>query len=129
MWRVYVDDNATEITFGWDQVRGSIAYRALCFEDESEMNQWNELEIESELTVEGVMDILQQDLVDRNRINARRWDNMDRFELGKFIMSEYVKLPAAELSVFPFNYCAVLDMIPSWIADSGLGQLVERVWC
>ena len=129
VWRVFVDRKATDIAFGWDQVRGSIAYRALCFEDEQEMNEWNEYDIDSELTIDGVMDILKGDLVERNRISASRWESMDRFELGKFVMTEYVKLPAAELSYVPFNYCAVLDVLPQWITNSAIGQLVERIWC
>ena len=131
MWRVYIHGKSTQNTFEWDQVRGSIAYRALCFEDKEEMENWNEydINIDSGFTIDGVMDTLKRDLVERNRIGSVQWDKMDRFELGKLIMAEYIKLPPAELSYIPLNYCTVLDMMPKWLVNSGPVRFVERIWC
>ena len=129
VWRIYIDNQATNHTFKWNQVRGSIAYRALCFKEKQQMIQWNEYDIQSNLTIDIILDKLKNDLVKRNIISQYKFERMDKYELGLFLMKEYIKLPKPELPYIPFNYCIVLDLLPKWFVDSFLGQIIENMWC
>ena len=129
VWRVYVDEQPTEHVYAWSDIRGSIAFRALCFEDAQTAENWNENEIESELSVDGIMESLKHDLIAKKRIDERGWNAMDKYDLGLWIISEYVQLPKSELAWIPFNYCLLLDILPIWLANSFVFQLVETIMC
>eukprot|EP01084_Bolivina_argentea_P264289 447636_1 len=96
VWRVWINEEPTEHIYEWKDVRASIAFRALCFEDKNKMETWNEYDIETNLTVDGILNILKNDLIGRNRISEYKWNNMNKYNLGLFLMKEYVKLPKPE---------------------------------
>ena len=86
--------------------------------------------MDNNLSIQSVLNRLKDDLVKKN---DKKFDTMDKYQLGMFLMNEYVKSPKSELwkeiSYVQFNYCIILDVLPAWITDSFIMQVVENIFC
>ncbi|HZQ29100.1 MAG TPA: hypothetical protein VFA94_15490 [Acidimicrobiales bacterium] len=86
--------NGDEIvaTFDTDQVRYSVSWKAYCFADDDERRAWEAHT--DDLSLETVLDRLIADLVARGRLSSAT-DRPGDAELGKLLIDEYVRFPAA----------------------------------
>ena len=76
-------------TFGWDDLRFSVSWKAYCFRDESEERMW--AEHTTDLTQDEIVARLVADLRERGRIEGEAPAGR---ELAFTIVDEYVRFPA-----------------------------------
>merc|ERR1712228_15773 len=126
VWRLYVDDTATEIVYSWQDIRASIAYRGWCFGDEDVMSNWDPIEWSQDWTLDDIMNRLKNDLVNKkNVIGADKWDAMDAYDKGLLLIKTYIKLPKPALSRIPWNYCLIFTKFPDWT----IVKMIENLVC
>ena len=117
-FRLYVNNNARNETYNWDEIRSSVAYRGWCFKTEEEMNDYDPKSL-GDLTLDDILNTLKQDLISRKRVSKERLNRMTPYEFGQFLMDEYIKLPMPPKAIIPYNYCMAIALIPQWIMDVG----------
>ena len=126
VWRLHVDDKATQTVYSWQDIRASIAYRGWCFSDEEVMNEWDPREWSEDWTLEDILNRLRDDLVNsKNVISADKWNGMDAYDKGMLLISTYIKLPKPALSRIPWNYCLIFTQLPHW----GVLKVFENLIC
>lgn len=76
--------------YRWEDMRFSISWKAYCFRDEEERNAWRTQR--SDLSIDGVLETLCEDLRERGRMDQQRPSNR---ELAELLVDEYVKFPPA----------------------------------
>lgn len=125
-WRLYINDEKTNIIYSWQDIRASIAYRGWCFADKDIMNQWNPEEWSGDITVDDVIDILKRDLIYTKKvISVDKWNRMDQYETALYLLDTYIKLPKPTLSRIPFNYCLIFTKFPNW----SIIKMIENFIC
>lgn len=87
-WSVRDGDTAVA-TFGWDEIRFSVSWKAYCFADETERRAW--AEHSDDLALEDILDRLVADLRARGRLTGERPAATD---LALLIIDEYIRFPA-----------------------------------
>jgi hypothetical protein len=111
VWRVFEvlhgEHVATQYVYSWGDVRASIPFRALCFEDEEEMNSWSEYE--TDLSIDDILETFKADLISKGALNENKWRSMSRYEIGLFLSSHYIKLPSSEKAWIPWNYPLIAE--------------------
>ena len=126
VWRLYINDKPTSTVYSWQDIRASIAYRGWCFSDKEIMESWNAEEWSGDLTLDDIMDILKRDLIyEKKAITVDKWNRMDEYERGLFLLDQYIQLPKPSLSRISFNYCLVFEKFPNW----GIIKLIENIVC
>lgn len=78
------------VDYGWNDLRFSVSWKAYCFADESERRAW--VDHADDLTLEVILDRLEDDLRDRGRLAGARPDPK---EFATVLIGEYVHFPAA----------------------------------
>ena len=74
--------------YDWDQLRFSVSWKAYCFRDAEERDDWQHHR--NDLTLDVILDRLVEDLARRGRRRARR---CARRELGQLLIDEYIRFP------------------------------------
>ena len=112
-WNLVVDGRVTRV-YDSDDLRVSIVYRARCFKDHTEAIGYKEYPDDKKLSVEHVLEVLKNDLVERNLISRDRLKAMSPMKLALFIMDSYITypLPSQDRSIIPYNYCALSKLYP-----------------
>jgi hypothetical protein len=75
----------------WEEMRFSISWKAYCFEDEAASLRWREHR--EDLSLEGVLESLCEDLRARGRLRTERPSNR---ELAELLVDEYIHFPPIE---------------------------------
>ena len=135
VWIVYKQSNvSTNLNFSWNQVRASLASRLWCFKNEKQaslfsnpllqfqqtgnMTNNNDSNKEVVLSMENVLRVLKQDLIENKRYSVKQISEMDHYTLGITLMNEYIRFPkkSDNTSIFliPFNYCILFEKLPDW---------------
>jgi hypothetical protein len=83
------DGDAVVASYGWDELRFSISWKAYCFTDAAERRAWQEHS--DDLELDAILDRLVEDLRSRGRITGERPAPTD---LALMIIDEYIKFPA-----------------------------------
>jgi hypothetical protein len=83
------EDGSVLRTYGWDELRFSVSWKAYCFTDETERDAWRGHTDDLDLTT--ALDALEADLERRGHDRERT----PRHELGSRLIDEYVVFPAA----------------------------------
>jgi hypothetical protein len=81
--------DAVLASYGWNEMRFSISWKAYCFADEAERRAWREHS--DDLALDAILDRLADDLRARGRLTADRPTPTD---LALVIIDEYIKFPA-----------------------------------
>jgi hypothetical protein len=79
--------------FGTDDLRYSVSWKAYCFADDAERRAWSDHS--DDLSLEFILTTLESDLRRRGRLTAGD-DRPADAELGKMLIDEYVRFPAAD---------------------------------
>eukprot|EP01084_Bolivina_argentea_P264293 447640_1 len=129
VFRIYKNDVGMEYNYSWADIRASIAYRALCFENEMDMNSWNEYE--SDLSVDDIMKVFKNDLISKNVINQQKWDEMSKYDVGLLLANYYMQLPSTTLGWIPVNYYALIEYYCTnrVMYDSVFHQMIQKMLC
>ena len=116
-WRLHQDIDGNIANYTSDDLRISLVYRARCFTSEEAKAHFNNLPPSEELSVEDILQILQNDMERRGILAPEKRARISKFNLAMLIMSVYIKYPypAVESAWFPVNYCA-LPLIAPWTA-------------
>ncbi len=89
--RAGADDIAT---YGWDELRFSVSWKAYCFRDAHERDTWREHR--DDLTLDAILDRLVDDLVARDRVSV---DVARDGALGELLIDEYIAFPISSTSL------------------------------
>jgi hypothetical protein len=94
-WSVRDTDTGRVVaTYDTDELRYSVSWKAYCFADDAEREAW--ATHADDLTLETILARLVDDLVDRGRLSgAAERDGLADAELGRLLIDEYVRFPAA----------------------------------
>jgi hypothetical protein len=88
------DGDAVVARYAWDELRFSVSWKAYCFADAAERDAW--ATHADDLTLDTILTRLVDDLVDRGRLSgAAERDGLADAELGRLLIDEYVRFPAA----------------------------------
>ncbi|MCY4498651.1 MAG: hypothetical protein OXC14_15365 [Rhodospirillaceae bacterium] len=90
-WRVGGSDGAVVGTYGWDEMRFSVSWKAYCFRDETERQTWSDRS--NDLTIEFITGRLTEDLMDRGLLGS---PNPDNVTLARAIVDAYYHAPPVE---------------------------------
>ena len=90
-WVLHPDrvDDAVLASFGWDEIRFSISWKAYCFVDEAERDAWRTHA--DDLTLEAILGEL---VVDLRRRGALTGDEPGERELAELLIDTYERYPA-----------------------------------
>jgi hypothetical protein len=88
-WTVRSADDAVVATFGTDDLRYSVSWKAYCFADEAEQEAWSAHT--DDLTLGFILDTLEDDLRARGALDG---DRPADAEFGKLLIDTYVQFPA-----------------------------------
>lgn len=84
-----VRDGGTPIgSYTWDEMRFSISWKGYCFTDEAEREAWRSGS--DDLSLDFVLDALDEDLRKRGRLHGQR---PERKEYAEILVDEYVRFP------------------------------------
>ena len=132
LWKVYKQSNvSTNLNFSWNHVRASIASRLWCFKNEQHALAFDQLRSKSlqkqleikqnkngALTMENVLSVLKQDLIQNKGYKENKINEMDRYTLGLTLLNAYIEYPKKSdndsVLLIPFNYCVVFKRLPDW---------------
>ena len=133
-WLLQVDDETVK-TFRWEDLRVTIVYRTRCFKDDKARRSWpkhpaaNDSSSSSSssssidegfdtLSLTSILDIFTKDLISRELLTTVTAASISRLELGRLIQETYIRypLPDAKIASFPWNYCVLQQVLPSFIA-------------
>jgi hypothetical protein len=111
-----------------DDIRTSVVYRARCFKDSEEAAKYNgnggpEAEL---MVLDEVLRTLCDELVRRGALTSvDAGMRMDRRALSIKIIDTFIKypLPARDVRVVPYNYCALPGLLPAWAKPLAKGAL------
>lgn len=104
------EDNKVLQNYTWDDLRSTIVYRARCFKDEEEAEDFrNHITDESrELPLDEILTRFATDLVAKGKVaSVEAAMAMPRLDFSLLIMDTYVKYPMPVGLSFPWNYCAI----------------------
>ena len=82
-------DAEEPVAYGWDDLRFSVSWKAYCFADEAERAAW--ADHADDLTLEVILDRLEDDLRDRGRLDGPRPEPR---EFATMLISSYIRFPA-----------------------------------
>jgi len=99
-WEVRASDGRVVAEYGDDDVRYSVSWKAYCFADDTERDAWSAHA--DDLTLDAILAVLVDDLVDRGRLPAADHGLGDA-ELGRLLIDEYIRFPAAAPEHSPEN--------------------------
>jgi len=77
-------------TYGWDDLRFSVSWKAYCFADEAERRAWSDHA--DDLTLDVILDRLEADLRDNDRLDGPRPEPR---EFATLLIRSYIRFPAA----------------------------------
>ncbi len=76
------------VVLGWDDLRFSVSWKAYCFADEAERRAW--ADHGDDLTLEAILDRLEEDLRDRGRLDGARPPPR---EFATLLIREHIRFP------------------------------------
>jgi hypothetical protein len=121
-WELRVDDELVA-TYPDRDLRVSIVYRARCFEDEDEYNQYNEYNkdrtTDKHLKLDYVMQVLIDDMISKNVVGIDEAKNMSKIDMAMLLMDHYIKYPMPSIDerpYMPYNYCLINKALP-WLPN------------
>jgi hypothetical protein len=86
-WRLF-EGAETLASYRWEQIRYSVSWKAYCYEDEADRRRTEQHQ--DDLALEGILEVLEDDLRRRGRLaGARPGEN----ELALLLIDEYVHFP------------------------------------
>jgi hypothetical protein len=114
-WELQIDGITTAV-YNTSDLRQTIVYRARCFHDAEEASKFRARIASKDLMkLDFILGKFVKDLIQRKKLTQKTKDTISRLDLAMLIMDTYVKypLPAVNVALFPYNYCAVKKLIPS----------------
>jgi hypothetical protein len=88
-WAVHAADGTEIATYGWEQLRFTVSWKAYCFADEHERDTWREHR--DDLTIDVILDRLVEDLAARGRVSPTVARDS---ALGLLLIDAYVRFPS-----------------------------------
>jgi hypothetical protein len=115
-WELIADEKVVK-NYTTDDLRLSMVYRAKCFKDEAEKEEFDaNSDSRGSLSLDYILETLVQGLVDRGDIDASEKANLlsppNRLLLAGTLTKHYVTYPAPEDVAIPFNYCTISKLLP-----------------
>jgi hypothetical protein len=96
-WSVRARGNGDDhvfATYATDDLRYSVSWKAYCFADGTERDSW--ATHADDLTLDVILTRLTADLVERGRLASPSAHGLTDAELGRLLIDEYIRFPAAE---------------------------------
>jgi hypothetical protein len=90
-WSVCDPEGQTVASYGTDDIRYSVSWKAYCFADDDERRAWSDHR--DDLSLDSILDALEADVRERGLLDGERPPDV---EFGKLLIREYVKFPAAQ---------------------------------
>jgi hypothetical protein len=88
-WTVRADDDSVVASFGSDDLRYSVSWKAYCFADAAEQSAWSGHT--DDLSLEQILSTLEDDLRERGALVGDRPADAD---FGRLLIDTYVRFPA-----------------------------------
>ncbi len=92
-WLLRAADGTELARYRWNELRFSVSWKAYCFRDERERDDWREHT--NDLTIDVILDALVDDLCARGRVDA---DVARDATLGQLLIDEYIRFPESTSS-------------------------------
>ena len=125
-WQIYVNNTETEYTYNWEDIRTSIAYRGWCFKTENEMNEYDPKYYDkNDLNLDKIINILKHDLAKKKYISMEKLNKMDGYELGLYLIKQYIQLPYPNKGIIKYNYCLLFDVLPQY----KILNYISKIFC
>jgi len=112
-WQIFINGSATSQYYGWNEIRATVAWRAGCFKDENDANNYDSKMVNSSMDLDFILDTLQNDMIKKGIISESKLNKLSKLKLIKLILSTYIKYPKPGLSYISFNYCVLLQLLPN----------------
>lgn len=111
LWEL-TSNNLSLRNYSTEDLRLTIVYRARCFRSQDEVQTFRQLSNKEAMSLESILQTFKEDLVRRRRASASQLDSMSRLDFAFLLLDEYIQYPWPPSSLVPYNYCAVMKLLP-----------------
>ena len=121
----YIGNDQWEVQSNNDNIRNyttndlriSIVYRARCFKDESQIQEYKN--DTNHMNLKHILSVFTDDLIKKGKLQKDKINEISRLDLAFLIMDTYIKypLPPKNYALIPYNYCALPLILPSYLSS------------
>mmetsp|Transcript_64331 Transcript_64331/g.119579 ORF Transcript_64331/g.119579 Transcript_64331/m.119579 type:complete len:433 (-) Transcript_64331:52-1350(-) len=110
LWDMVGADGTIVESYSENDIRFSVVYRARCFRDQAEIDQYRK-DQENPMPLEEIFATFRKDLLKRGKL--KEGQELGPYEFGVLLLDTYVKYPLSAGSLIPYNWCALDRQLPS----------------